>query len=225
MKFAILRKQLMVESALAVAVLAVIGGGTYFIDTVLADYTSRRNAAQAQVSAVTNETNGLREKFIRIQKDKGLYERVMTLSNSDMLSHTPAVVNVKLKEYQDQFGLKWTIDTSTLKPALEDAAYKKKTHAINLREGVFKIDSALSDEDVFQVMQLIQRDFPGAVSYRSLMISREATVSDATLRTITQTGTFPLVRAELKFDWYGIDPVDPEEAKRQAASRTKRRPR
>lgn len=223
MKHQQLRKRLLIESGIVIAVLGIIGGATYFVSSLRDDYASRKNAMEGQVSAVTNESNALREKFIRIQKDKNLYDLVMTMNDSDMLSHSSGLADKKLKEYESAYNFNsWTLDSSVSQLALEDAKYKRKTHLIIPRDAIFNVE-ALTDEHIYDMMTAMQGEFPGAVSFTSLKLTRQSMLTDEALRTITQKGSAPLIKGEIKFTWFGIDPVDPEEAKKQAVSRARRR--
>jgi hypothetical protein len=225
MKYTILKKRLLVEFVVVAIVLAVLGGIAYLLDTMHQEHTAQKSTLEGEVSAVSNETNGLREKYIRRQKDQDLYQLVMNLSNSDMLSHNTGIVDVRLKEYEDKYNMDgWTFDNNKSAINLDPSLYQRKTNVIVLREAALVNLQALNDQDFFNIMRDMQKDFPGAVSFTSFKMNRESNVTDEALRTITQYGLFPLLKGEIRLFWYAIEPTDPEELKRQNEA-NKQRPR
>lgn len=223
MKYAQLKKKLVLEGIVVFMILAVLGGASYYIMTMQEESSSKRNALEGAVRQVSNETNALREKFIRIQKDKDLYQLVMSLNDADMLSHTDSIVDKLFRGYGEMYSVQLKLDRTASNATLDENTYKRKTSVINQKDAVISDIQAANDEDIFEIMQAIQKEFPGAVSYTGLKLTRESRLTDEALRSITQKGTFPLVKGEVKFSWYGIDPVDPEEQKKVETSRRKRR--
>ncbi|MFW0777973.1 MAG: hypothetical protein ACN2B6_09690 [Rickettsiales bacterium] len=223
MKFQQLKRQLIFEGSFAGAILAVIGGGTYFISTMQDEYISRKRNMEAQVSAVTNETNGLREKYIRVQNDIDLYEKVMRLNEEDMLSHTMGIADHLNREYEYTHNLVGgETQLNIAEPtAHEDAKYKRKTSVLMTTDATLRFQAA-NDEDVYRFMRDIQENYPGAVSFTGIQLERVSGLTDEALRSITQNGSYNLVESTINFKWYGINSLDPEEAKRQEQSRKRR---
>lgn len=220
-KAKILRKRLLTESAIAAVVLVVIGAATYFIDTMNDDYTGRKNALEGQVSAVTNEMNGLREKYIRIQKDKDLYQKVMEMTANDTLSSNIDLADARMWEYKKAYGFS-KLALKYGDPALiEDAKYKRPTTVIGTRASVITFEGAM-DEDVYELVQSVSREFPGAVAVNSFSVSRVSNLTDDSLRTLSRAGKYTLVKGQMGFTWLGMQSSDPEAAKK-AAARSKRR--
>ena len=178
---------------------------------------------EAQVSAVTNETNGLREKYIRVQKDKDLYEKVMRLNEEDMLSHTMGTVDRLNREYEYKHNLvnQKTALNITEPAEHKDPKYKRKTSVLMTTNATLSFEAA-NDEDIYRLMQDMQKDYPGSVSFTGMTLTRVSGLTDEALRSITQNGSYDLIDSEITFTWYGINSLDPEEAKRQEQSRKRR---
>ncbi len=223
MKYKQLRKRQLVEAATIAMVLACIIGFALFLDMTRQDLLANQSRLQGEVSSVANETNGLRERFIRLQKDQDTYVLVMNLYNNDMLSHSTAVVEVRMKEYEDRYSLNsWAFDSTRSAQALDPSRYQRKTNVIAVRNSVIAFE-ATNDEDIFAMMRDIERDFPGSVSFSKFSMSRNSSLTDEALRAITQRGSYPLLKGEIHFSWFAIEPTDPEELKRR--NQSNKRPR
>jgi hypothetical protein len=223
MRFLALKKRLVLESVLAALVLMVVGGLTYFLQTIQDDTLSSKTAIEGEVRMLTNETNNLREKYIKFQKNQDLYQKVLSLNNADMLSHNTGLLAVKFKEYEDRYNLnRWSFDNQRAPEPLDAATYQRKTNVIVLRNASFMFEG-ISDVDIFNMMRDMKKDFPGAISFASFKMVRDNLITDEILRTITQRGSYALVSGDIQIKWYAIEPTDPEELKRQSESN--RRPR
>lgn len=211
-----LKKQLMLEAAITLCVLTLAAAGTYFVDSSDDAYSSQKTALEGQVSAVTNETNNLREKYLRIQKDKDLYQRVMEMTANDTLSTNIDLADSQMWNYKKAFSF----DKLTLKygdpVVLEDPKYKRQTTVIAARDSQVTFEGML-DEDVYELVRRMAKDFPGAVIVKHLVVSRSGVLSNESLRTITETGKFTLITGQVGFSWLGLQSSDPEVAKKAAA--------
>lgn len=216
-----LRKRLLLEFAVAAVVLMVAGGGAYLIDEMHTDYQSRKTGLEGQVSAVTNETNALREKYIRIQNNIDLYQKVMEMTNADTLSSNIDIADARMWDYKKNMSFSKLALKYGDPKALEDSKYKRATTVIGVRNSVISFEGAL-DEDVFELVRALARDFPGAVVVTQLVIKRESPLTDDALRTLSRTGQYKLMSGQIGFMWMGMQSSDPEVAKK-AATRGRRR--
>jgi hypothetical protein len=222
MRYQELQKKLLTESGIALAALILLGGGLYFLDSMHEDAIAANKATESQLSAVTNEANGLREKYIRVQKDSELYQRIMTMDANDQLSLDTRTFESAFRDFKKRYSfgvLKYTAGDAVLQ---EDPKYRRGTSLIETRTVTVTFD-ALSDEDVYELIQAIQKELPGSAKITSLTLSRESRLTDQIVRTITKTGKFALVKGSLQFIWYGITPSDPNAAKVQKAKTRSRR--
>jgi hypothetical protein len=225
MKYKLLRKRQIIEGSIGAIVLSIFIAIALFLNNKSHEISSVQSRMQGEVSAIANETNGLREKFIRLQNNRETFTQVMNLYNNDMLSHSTAIVESLFREYEDRYSLNsWSFDSQKSNHALDASKYQRKTNLIVRRDAVVKFE-AVNDADILSMMHKIQQDFPGAVSFTKLTMSRQSTISDEILRTITERGSYALVAGELNFAWYAIEPTDPEELKRRNQSSSSRRPR
>jgi hypothetical protein len=225
MKYKALKKRLVMELVISLAILSVVSGIAFFLDSVLQQDTEAKTRLESEVISVGNETNGLRERFIRLQKDQDLYQLVMNLNNADMLSHNTGIADLKFKEFEERFSLNsWSFENQKSSLTLDPAAYQRKSNIIVARDATINFEAA-NDEDIFDMMREMQKDFPGAVNFTKFTINRESNVTDEALRTITQRGSFSLVKGSISLVWYAIEPTDPEELKRrnEANKRPRRR--
>lgn len=223
MKAQLLKKKLILECAVFAACIALLSALTYFVDTMHGEHEVKRGTLQSQVASVTNEMNGLREKYIRIQKDKDLYQKVMEMSNNDTLTTNTGLADIKMRQYNKEFNFTKLAFKSAPGKILEDAKYKRPTSIIVPRDASITFEG-VSDEDVYTLMQVIESDFPGAVKINGFSVARISALTDESLRTITKNGSYSLVSGQILFTWLGIQPADPEAAKKPGSGRKRPSP-
>ena len=208
MKQVDLKKKLIKEAAILGGILLCLGGIAYYLAMVEEEDTAANRRLKNEVSQVTNESNALREKYIRVQKDSALYHKILEMSASEKLSISRSTMQTKLSGFAKQHylngQLKLSMDSIS---EMKDAAYKRPTNIIASTTATLNYE-ALSDEDIYGLIQSMQQELPGSVKITKWAISRESHLTDENIRLITKQGKYPLVKGAMEFTWYGIQPVD-----------------
>lgn len=221
MRYQELRKKLLTEGTVVAALLMVMGGGLYFLDSMHDNQISQNRTLESQLNAVTNEMNGLREKYIRVQKDGVLYQKIMTMDASDQLSLDSRAFSSAFADFRKRYNLVMGYSGTDSAP-LEDPKYKRASSLIEARNVTVNF-KALSDEDVYELIQAIQKELPGSTKITSLKLNKVSRLTDQSLRAITKSGAYTMVDGTMDFIWYGIAPSDPNLAKEAKKTRGRRR--
>ena len=157
---------------------------------------------QSQEAAINSEVSTLKAKYDKIQKSTDIFNEVSQRMTNDTLNITRQALHKKFDQYKAQYYLSEAHFTMT---ALEEIKEKtpRKTNVV-VRSDVVLDFSALSDEDVYGFLQSLQQDLPGAVKVTNMMLTRTNKVTDDQLRAIADRGRASMVKANIKFTWYGI---------------------
>ncbi|MFO0388622.1 MAG: hypothetical protein ACK502_02735 [Alphaproteobacteria bacterium] len=208
MKYQTIRKRLLVESLAIVGALALGAGVLLLLISMHDEYASENLSLQTKVTEQANELASMNDKYTRIQNNHDLYEEAKRESQNDQLSVSKEIIVKLLREYRKKYGIEdVSVDMSTLKqPA--NPVYTKKTAHISYSEVTLKME-ALTDEDVYQFIAAIYQGFPGAVKITNIKVTRENKFSKEMALQIAKDGHARLVSAEVKFNWFGIEPIDP----------------
>ena len=202
-------------------ILLALAGGLYYLDMFHDEKIVENKKLEAQLNAVTNEMNGLREKYVRIQKDIGLYQKIMAMDENDQLSLDARSFAANFVEFRKRYNISLGYSGSDSAP-LEDPKYKRATSLIEARTVTVNI-KALNDEDVYELVQAIQKELPVAAKITGLKLNKASKLTDQSLRAITKSGDFNMIEGAIEFTWFGIAPSDPNAAKEAKKTRGKRR--
>lgn len=221
MRYQSLRKKLLTEAGIVAAVVFFLGGGLYALDSMHDGKISENKTLESQLNAVTNEMNGLREKYVRVQKDIVLYQKIMAMDANDQLSLDSRAFATAFNGFKRRYNLVLGYTATDAAP-LEDPKYKRSTSVIEARtvQVTFK---ALNDEDIYEFIQAVQKELPGASKITGFKLAKVSKLTDQSLRAITKTGEFTMVDGTLEFMWLGITPSDPNLAKEAKRTRGRKR--
>ncbi len=208
MKYQIVRKRLLVES-LAVVGALILGTGILFLLISMHDeYAGENLSLQTKLTQQANELASMNDKYTKIQKHHDIYEEAKRKSQSDQLSVSKEIIVKLLREYRSLYGVKDVdIDMSTSKQPVSPV-YTKGTARISYSEVSLTME-ALTDEDVYNFVSAVYQGFPGAVKITSIKLKRENKFSKEMALQIANDGHAKLVSAEVKFNWFGIEAIEP----------------
>lgn len=215
MKYQQLKLQLIKESGILLGILAVIGGVTYYLGSVSDDFTSKNQALEGSVSAITGETNTLRDKYSKVQQNTSLYQEVMQKNAKEGLY----INRQHIREKFNQFKNRYTLNNLRLSMApveqMADLKYKRKTSEIVSSNVTVSFDT-LSDEEVYSLLDAMGREMTGAPKITKMIIARPAGgLTEEMLKIIGLRGSYPLVKGELGFTWLGIRPIEDDPSKKK----------
>ncbi len=211
MKHQVMRKRLFMESLVTLGGLAVASIVLFLLISMHEEYQAENLNMKTSESVLSNELASLNDKYTKIQKNHELYDEAKQKNQSERLATNPDMVSGMLRRYGARYGLKnITLEVSAPKE-IDNPQYKKKTAMMRYHEVLITCD-ALTDEDVYKLIESIQKDFTGSVKITSLELAREQKVTNEILIDIASKGHMRMVGVKLKFNWFGISPIDIPEA-------------
>lgn len=210
MKLETFRKKTLVETGIIAAIVLVASGIIYFLGSVSDDYEQQNNSMKAQVDSIATDMKNLKTKYYNIKQNIGLYEEIQKKQSLGQLTITRQAMMDKFNLFRSQILLmNMRLSMSSIQE-MGEAQFRRKTNAVNWSEVTVGMD-ALSDEHIYGLIKTIQENLPGISAISRLSIAKTGSLSETTLRAVSEKGPVPLVKADMKFVWFGINPVEAAE--------------
>jgi hypothetical protein len=207
MKYDNFKKCVLRESAVFAAGLAGIIVVLYLLGMVGDDYAEDNSKLQGQVNGVDGEMNVLRAKYANILQNVDLYREVQRKQEVGELAITRQAIMDKFNLFKERYLLTSLRLSMAAVTELKDPLYRRKSQFVNSSEVNIDIET-LSDEDVYDLWVAMQKDLPGLCRIVKLSMIKEKELTPDVLAAIGQKGTYPLVKTQMKFIWFGINPVE-----------------
>jgi len=214
MKYEAIKRKLITESSVTMALLAVIGALTYFLGTIYEESDRKKNEMQTQVASVTNERQSLENKYQKIHQNFDLYRYLMEKNQTNGLSVDRQILRAKVEEFKTRYFLNDLSITMGPVQELTGSPYRYKSSVMVASELTIDFDT-LTDEDIFSFTKALEEELPGGLKITRFTLSRESKVTDEALRTIAKDGQFSMVKGEVRFRWLGIKSLTSPEKKEQ----------
>ncbi len=204
------------ESGVIASVLVVLGGGAFFLGSFSDDYERESQTLESGVNGIAASTNSLRSKYDKIQKNEALYQEVLQLKSEDGLNINQQVAKNRFNRFKDQYYLSDLHLSMSPVTEMKDANHRRDAYIVVSSE--VNVDfEALSDEYAYGLMNAIQRELSGSSSISKITLTRQGAITEEALRAISENGSYPLVRSEMKFIWFGIKPVESNDSSANAS--------
>ncbi len=207
MRYQEVKRKLIVETSAVLVVLAVLTGIVYLLNMLLEDYTRQAATLKDQLASVTNEKQTLQDKYKKTQDNLQLYTEISEKNAHDGLSVSRQLLRKKVNEFKPRFFLNDLSITMAPTTALTGNKYQYKTGGIVSSELTVSFD-ALTDEDIYSLMQAMRDELSGVLKVTKFSISRERKANDDSLREIARSGQYTMVKGSMQITWFGIQPAD-----------------
>lgn len=207
MRYQDIKRKLIAESSVILAVFCVLGALTYYIGAILDEHAMSKSQLESQVAAITGERSTLQQKYSKIQTNADLYRLVMDKYETEGLSLSRKLLRRQINEFKPRFllnSLKLNVAPSTV---VQGGDYRRGNNVISASEVIVSFD-ALTDEDIYDMIKAMHEEFSGSLKINSFFITRENRVTDENLRALAQDGKLTMVRGEMKLTWFGIEPAE-----------------
>lgn len=209
MKYQEIRKKLIVEASVVVAIFAVMGGGVFYLNMVADDYQQEKSQLEAQLAQVTNERQALQNKYEKIQGNTSLYREVIEENAADRLSISRQLLRKKVNDFKARYFLNdLTLNMSPVQE-MTGNQYRYNSAVLVASELTANFD-ALTDEDIYSLVQALQDELSGTLKITQFTVSRVSKVTDESLRSIARNGQYSMVKGNIRFTWFGIKPLEPD---------------
>ncbi len=219
MKYDKLKRQSFIEAIVVVVVVLVLGAIVYLISAIDDDYDSSNKSLQKQVDAIDLEMNTLRGRFTNIQKNIDLYNEVKRKQEDGRLVINRQGVQEKFNQYKAQYGLNGMRMSVTQVQDVKDVIFKHKNSNVNFADVTVGFDVTI-DQGIFQLVNSLRDELPGVCKLIRFNVTQQRPLNEETLLEIKQKGETALVKAEIRFVWFGINSIDPEKAASAPATAT-----
>ena len=215
MKYEQLKKRVLTEMTIVAIAIFAAGALAYLVSIVRDDYEVSNNVLQKQVDAIDLETKTLKARVVNIQNNLDLYKEVQKRQEDGRLAINRQMVLEKFNQYKSQYllnGLHMTVS-----PALDvkDAALKRKNSSVNFSDVLVDFD-VTSDESVYKMMNALQYDLPGLSKVIKLDMVLQKPFSQEVIDVVSQKGSYPLIKTQIRFIWFGINPIAKPDGKQDA---------
>lgn len=207
MKNQIVKRKLLIECLAIVIGLLVLSAALYFLSIWYDDKEQENRMLKTQEVSLQNEMQSLNNKYTSWRENNGVYQEAVNRSNKGDLTPNRNTIRSLFARYNDEFRLKNV--SLQMAPIIDvpDPSYKRNTANMLYSEVAVDLE-ALTDLDVFRLIEAIEKDFAGKVKMLSVKITRSQPVSPDVLKQISMEGSAKMVTANLRFLWIGISQVE-----------------
>lgn len=209
MKISTIKKAFIKQSIVVSVIVGVIGGILWYVDSLDGE-------CDQDISNLNRQTNNIRMQVVNLSTEYNkatgyldLYEEIKKNQDNKMLTVNKmtlrdVIAGVRSKYYLDSLDVKM----GEIKPYAGDK-YKRETGFIESSDITVNLN-ALSDLDVFGLMQTLQTSFSG-VKFTSLKISSVKDLDNTALVTIKDTGFTPIISGKIVFRLFGLHNIKEDE--------------
>ena len=205
------KKRIVVESGVFLTVLLILAGGTYGLSMVNDDYADTNNQTKAKVDTIDHEYNDLNQKYNFIKQNLELYNDLVKRQSSGQLLIGRQLMFEKFNQFRSQYALTNLRLSVSPSQEVKSQRFKRKTTGINV-SGVGVDLESMYDENVFQLINAMQHELSGVCIFSHVTLSIDKPLDDTVLKAIATNGTFPFVKASIKFNWFSINSLEVPDA-------------
>lgn len=211
MKLDQFKKRMVQEAMIFGAVLVTLGVGSYLFDMMSDDYTQSNANAKTQLDKIQQDFDDLQQKYNYVIKNTDLYKEVSKRYGEGSLVIGRQVMFEKFNQFRNQFDLSNL--RLTVSPAQEAKNVGPKHQYATSDYSEVNVDlDVLYDENIYQLLSFMQRELSGVCLLSHVSMEMQKPFDDTVIKTIVQRGTYPLIKTNIKFNWYSITPVESADA-------------
>jgi hypothetical protein len=209
MKISTIKKALIKQTLVISVIIAAAFGGLWYLSSMDEEYDGKINQLRTQAGNVTRQVMDLSSEYTKVTSVMDVYSEIKKKEENKML-----VVNKEtLRDAILAPKSKYPFDDLEVKmdavKALEGEKYKKDTGFIESSNATVSL-KALSDLDIFDLIQSLQSSFSG-IKFTSLKISLAKELDSGSLIAIKDTGFAPIVNGKINFTLFGMREVNATE--------------
>ena len=190
-----------------VCIMVAMCGAAFLFNDFSDDYEKSKEALEIKVKMITASTNALSSQYDSVKHNGTLLEKILQLQSRNRLGISLQTVKNRFNRLRDQYYLGNLHLSMAPIAEMQDADHKRASQVIVSSEVVISF-TAVSDEYAYSLLNSIQQDLAGSSKITSFTLTRDGDVTNDALRVMSDTGTAPLVKGEIKFVWFGIKPIE-----------------
>jgi hypothetical protein len=196
-------QRVLILTALALVNILFAAGGYFYLAPEESAKEQELRQMQNGIAELQTDIERLQVEFGQLEQQQSKYS--LLKARGFFSSQDRRQAEKILETIQKKAGVVAAV--ASIQPGVvEDNEQAQKTGYKILRSPVsVKID-ALDDVDVFRYLYLIEKHFPGHVSFTRMNIERKSDVTGTILRSIAAGNNPPLVEAQLNMVWRTMIP-------------------
>jgi len=216
-KIKILKKKLVVEIGIAVAVVAVFSGVYLGVSSWAAKATQSKSTIEGQYNQQQSETNTLRSKINNADSSQKTYTEIVEKRGNAEFSIDNERVRTVLEDLIRQYriAIEGKLEYAPEAAVTGQGVDNLESKFVMRKSALLKF-TAISDLHVYAFLDALSHELPGMVDYRKITIARRGHIDNAALAQLSLGKEVPLVDASVEFDWYGVLPKETKEEGQQA---------
>lgn len=189
---------------LCAVLFATLAGYWFYVLTPEIKEKKRRLALNtAEVNQMREDLNVLTQGLEQFKKQKTVFEKIQKRGFFDPQNRpeTRQRINAMQKESR-LLSARFSIDSAKteVNEKATEAGYKILNTSID-----FTLD-AIEDTDIYNFIYLLNYGFPGQITIKRMVISRNIEVTEAVVRQINSPNPQPLVTAVVQLEWRTMVP-------------------
>jgi hypothetical protein len=208
MQVSSIKNTILREALIGIAALLVVGALTYFLMDMVEAQIQETQAMQTSVSTVKSNRQMLLDKYTKVQDNAELYQDYLKQNAGEGLSTDRAIIEKKFVAFKNKFFLgDNTRVTVSRTENPKDQKYIRPSHYVTSSD-VNVTFEALTDEDIYALLQSIGQEMPGIAKFKTFNIKRDSLITDESVRSIASNGQYKIVSGNVVFTLFGIKPTE-----------------
>jgi len=206
MNSAPLKRTILKELAIFASTSLLLIGLITYLSMMQDDYISLAEKTGKVADQVRSEKTALENKFTDVKSKMSDYEESLIWAKSPGLYIDGQAMRDLFRIYQTNLFLKkLSVEMQPLNEIPGDPKYGLFETKTN---GRITLES-LTDKDVLDLIATMENELPGFLKINNLTLTKSRPVTKDVLNQIRRAGTYSLMTAEIKFEWYGLKSSDP----------------
>lgn len=203
------RKALIKESVIFVVVIVIFAAAVFYLTIWRDELVQRKDAAGRAANQMLTEKQGMDKKFTSVKANMGIYiESEAWIKRQGLFIDSQAVRDL-FNYYQGPLFLKKM--AVELQPIIDvtDPKFSQKNFVTTKALARVSLD-ALTDEDIYRLIRLMQKELPGFIKVTSLTMRKNGEITKEVISQVRREGAFAMITGEMNFEWYGLRSANPE---------------
>jgi hypothetical protein len=202
-----LRKTIYKETGIFAAALIMLAAIMFYLSMVRDDLSQKKSVIVTEINMLASEKQALSKKFIMVKESMPVFEESRRWIAEPGLFIDSQAVRDLFNYYQAVLFLKKM--SVEMQQVTDDPQFTGKFYTAIRTNARVSIE-ALSDEDVYSLIRVMQKELPGFIKITDFSITKKFELSKDILTQVRESGPYSLVGAEIIFDWYGIRDIEAE---------------
>ncbi|MDX2072811.1 MAG: hypothetical protein SFX19_00420 [Alphaproteobacteria bacterium] len=205
-----LRKSILKESIIFTVLIVVFAAIALYLSMIGEEYEQQKKVALSNANQMLAEKRQVEDRFLQVKEGLNDYETSKKWAKEPGLFIDSQAMRDLFNDYQPRFFLKSIgVEMQPIVDLTEDPKYVRKNFVATRSNARVTIETA-SDEDVYNLIRAMQQELPGFTKITDFALAKKESLSKEIIAEVRKAGTYPAVRAEMTFEWYGLKSTNPD---------------